>query len=101
MLGNLHGLKCARGDLSGCSDDHSVCANKKGVYLGQPWDRCPVRESLEDPQLLYALQVEREMSVQAVDGWPSNFAGWLVDLVIELKSQRIKRQNTELQRASK
>jgi len=50
---------------------------------------------------MYALQLEREMSVQPVDGWPSNFVAWVVDLVIEIKGQRTERQNNELQRAAK
>ena len=92
MLGGAHGLRCASGDKSACQ---GRCEHKAGLYLGQPWDRCPVAEMNDDLRLVYVLNLEGQSKLSPITGWPDDFAAWVPrywSQVVAARADRLRHQ---------
>ena len=89
VLANAHGLKCAAGDASDCA---GRCEHRAGLYLGRPWERCPVAELNDDERLRYVMTLEHHSKLSPIAGWPDEFAAWVPSIWSELVQARARRQ---------
>jgi len=92
-------LGCADGDVSWCNSEKSKCKERKGTYLGKKYDTCPVRALTSDPELMYVLQLERQMIVNPISDWPDGWAAWVCDLMSMVVGARKKRQHDAMKSA--
>ena len=74
--------------MSGCV---GRCESRAGVYLGQPWDRCPVAEINADRKLVYVLSLEAQAKLSPIAGWPDEFAAWVPRYWQQIVSARADR----------
>ena len=92
VLSNAHGLRCANGDKTGCK---GRCEHKAGLYLGQPWDRCPVAEMNDDLKLVYVINLDSQSQLSPLSGWPDDFAAWVPrywSRLVSARNDRVKHQ---------
>ena len=99
LLAKIHGLKCADSEISACNADRSICERNAGKYLRFDFPVCPIRSAMEDGPLMFALSLESQMEIAPISGWPDNYAGWVVDLIGQIKEIRNQKAVDELKRA--
>jgi len=56
-------------------------------------------ELMKDDRLMYTMQLERELSIAPIHGWPDSHAAWVVSLLSELKAARQDRESSEISAA--
>jgi hypothetical protein len=69
------------------------------VYLRATFDVCPIRACLDDFALMAALSLENQFEIAPPSGWPDDYAGWVIDLLLAIKETRNKKQLDEMKRA--
>ena len=99
LLSRIHGLRCADGDVDECTVDRKICESKAGVYLRATFDICPIRACLDDFALMASLSLENQFEIAPPSGWPDDYAGGVVDLLLAIKETRNKKQLDEMKRA--
>ena len=93
VLGSIHGLPCASGDMSKCKGG---CEDRKGFYLGKQWPKCPVKELHADERLLYVLSLDAQAQLSPIAGWPDAYAAWVPRTWAKVVAARNDRKANEV-----
>lgn len=77
---------CASGDFSHCRHEPAECAKRarsitrqdaSGQDRSVDWPTCPTRAVIESAEVRYLRQLDADLSVAPVVGWPTRFAAWV------------------------
>jgi hypothetical protein len=79
------GLDCAEAGRPPCGSDRALCRAKAGHYLGEDWETCPVRATLDDRRLQLVMHLEAASQQGPISDWPDSYAAWVQPLWAKLR----------------